>query len=65
MGLPTLVDIEQNKLPGIKTDCKPKNFELCKEGDVAFADASEDTNDVAKAVNLNSQKTVCGLQNKA
>ena len=64
VGLPTLVDIGQNKLPGIKTECTPKNFELCKEGDVAFADASEDTNDVAKAiefVNLNNQKTVCGL----
>ena len=64
VGLPILVDIGQNKLPGIKTECKPKNFELCKEGDVAFADASEDTNDVAKAiefVNLNNQKTVCGL----
>ena len=64
VGLPILVDIEQNKLPGIKTDCKPKNFELCKEGDVAFADASEDTNDVAKAIefiNLNSKKAVCGL----
>ena len=64
VGLPILVDIRQNKLPGIKTDCKPKNFELCKEGDVAFADASEDTNDVAKAIefiNLNNQKVVCGL----
>ena len=64
VGLPILVDIGQNKLPVIKTECTPKNFELCKEGDVAFADASEDTNDVAKAiefVNLNNQKTVCGL----
>ena len=64
VGLPILVDIGQNKLPGIKTECKPKNFELCKEGDVAFADASEDTNDVAKAiefVNLNNHKTICGL----
>ena len=32
VGLPILVDIGQNKLPGIKTECKPKNFELCKEG---------------------------------
>ena len=64
VGLPTLVDIGQYKLPSIKTEYKPKNFELCKDGDVAFADASEDTNDVAKAiefVNLNNQKTVCGL----
>ena len=37
---------------------------LCKDGDVAFADASEDTNDVAKVVeffNCNNKKIVCGL----
>ena len=37
---------------------------MCKEGDVAFADASEDTNEVAKVVefyNLNGKKVVCGL----
>ncbi len=42
----------------------PKNFELCKEGDVAFADASEDTNEVAKTVeffNLAGKNVVCGL----
>ena len=42
----------------------PKNFELCKEGDVAFADASEDTNEVAKTVeffNLAGKDIVCGL----
>ena len=42
----------------------PKNFELCKEGDVAFADASEDTNEVAKSVeffNLTGTNVVCGL----
>ena len=42
----------------------PKNYELCQEGDVAFADASEDTNEVAKAVefyNLNGNKAICGL----
>jgi len=32
----------------VKEGNMPKNFELCKEGDVAFADASEDTNEVAK-----------------
>ena len=64
VGLPILVNLRQNKLPGIKPDCKPKNFEICKEGDVAFADASEDTNDVAKAIefiDLNNQQTICGL----
>ena len=42
----------------------PKNFELCKDGDIAFADASEDTNEVAKAVefyNLDEKNVVCGL----
>ena len=42
----------------------PKKYELCKEGDVAFADASEDTNEVAKVVefyNLGGKKVVCGL----
>ena len=42
----------------------PKNFELCKEGDVAFADASEDTNEVAKTIefyNLAGKNIVCGL----
>ena len=42
----------------------PKSFTLFKEGDVAFADASEDTNDVAKAievVNCDNQQIVSGL----
>ena len=37
---------------------------MCKEGDIAFADASEDTNEVAKVVefyNLDGKKVVCGL----
>ena len=37
---------------------------LCQRGDVAFADASEDTNDVAKCIefiNCENQKIVCGL----
>ena len=44
VGLPTMVDLTRDNLPNIKEDNMPKNFELCKEGDVAFADASEDTN---------------------
>ena len=50
VGLPTMVDLRRDKLPNVKEGNMPKNFELCKEGDVAFADASEDTNEVAKAV---------------
>ena len=64
VGLPTMVDLAKDKLPNIKEDNTPKNFELCKEGDVAFADASEDTNEVAKTIefyNLAEKNVVCGL----
>jgi len=64
VGLPTMVDLAKDKLPNIKENNMPKNFELCKDGDVAFADASEDTNEVAKTVeffNLAGKNVVCGL----
>ena len=64
VGLPTMVNFVQDRLPNIKDGNKPKNYELCKEGDVAFADASEDTNEVAKAIefyNLNGRDVICGL----
>ena len=56
--------MDKDNLPNIIDGNVPKNYELCKEGDIAFADASEDTNEVAKAVeyyNLNGKKVVCGL----
>ena len=46
-GVPTMVDVVCDSLPYIKEESMPKSFTLFKEGDVAFADASEDTNDVA------------------
>ena len=64
VGLPTMVDLAKDKLPNIKEDNMIKNFELCKDGDVAFADASEDTNEVAKTIefyNLAGINVVCGL----
>ena len=64
VGLPTMVDIDKDNLPNIIDGNVPKNYELCKEGDIVFADASEDTNEVAKAVeyyNLNGKKVICGL----
>ena len=64
VGLPTMVDLSKDKLPNIKEGNMPKNFELCKDGDIAFADASEDTNEVAKAVeyyNLDEKNVACGL----
>ena len=59
-----MVDVAYDSLPYIKEESMLKSFTLLKEGDVAFADASEDTNDVAKAievVNCNNQQIVSGL----
>ena len=59
-----MVDLDNDKLPNIVSGNTPKNYELCQEGDIAFADASEDTNEVAKAVefyNLSGKNVICGL----
>ena len=61
-GLPTMMNAKENILPFVKE--KPKNYTICKEGDVAFADASEDTNDVAKCIeftNCDRKQIICGL----
>ena len=63
-GLSTCVDVYAVDLPTIKESCVPKKYTLCKEGDVAFADASEDTNDAAKCIeftNCADNSIVCGL----
>ena len=63
-GVPTMVDVSSVSLPYIKEETMLKSYTLFKEGDVAFADASEDTNDVAKAIeviNCNGQQIVSGL----
>ena len=59
-----MIDLSKDKLPNITNGNTPKNYELCQEGDIAFADASEDTNEVAKAVEfykLNGKAVICGL----
>ncbi|MCM1223763.1 MAG: hypothetical protein NC548_55865, partial [Lachnospiraceae bacterium] len=59
-----MVDVTCDSLPYIKEESMPKSFTLFKEGDIAFADASEDTNDVAKAIeviNCDNQQIVSGL----
>ena len=56
--------INANSLPKILSHYKPKQYTLCKIGDVAFADASEDTNEIGKAVefiSVHPAGTVCGL----
>ena len=63
-GLPTQIDINDFTLPAIKAGNEPRKFTLCKEGDIAFADASEDTNDVGKVVEFvdcAGKNVVCGL----
>ena len=63
-GLPTQIDINESSLPAIKAGNEPRKFTLCKKGDIAFADASEDTNDVGKVVEFvdcAGKNVVCGL----
>jgi type I restriction enzyme S subunit len=63
-GVSTQINTDNFRLPNICEEFIPKTYTLCEDGDVAFADASEDTNDVAKAVeffNCNDKKIVCGL----
>ncbi|MDR0332621.1 MAG: restriction endonuclease subunit S [Dysgonamonadaceae bacterium] len=63
-GAPIQIDTNNFQLPNIIEEFTPKKYTLCKNGDVSFADASEDTNDVAKTAeffNCNDKKIVCGL----
>ncbi len=63
-GLPTLVDVSKDSFPFVNEASTPKKYTLCKEGDVAFADASEDTNEVGKVVeflNTNGENIISGL----
>ena len=59
----TILDIKT--MPFIKTGYIPQKYELCQYGDIAFADASEDTDEIAKAVEFrkisNEEQAVCGL----
>ena len=62
-----LFDITKEMVPFINMEIsieKIKDESYCKEGDLIFADASEDLNDVGKSieiVNLNGEKLVSGL----
>ncbi len=63
----TLFDIGKELVPYINSNIslnKTKDENYCKEGDVIFADASEDLNDVGKSievVNLDKQRVLAGL----
>ena len=56
--------INSASLPMIKNEAVPKQYILCQVGDVAFADASEDTGEIAKSVEFVETiegDTICGL----
>lgn len=56
--------INSASLPMIKNEAIPKQYTLCQVGDVAFADASEDTGEIAKSVEFVDtieSDTICGL----
>ena len=56
--------INSASLPMIKNEAVPKQYVLCQVGDVVFADASEDTGEIAKSVEFVDTiegDTICGL----
>ena len=62
----SLLDITKENIPFINDDMleKVKNMSFCEEGDLIFADASEDYKDIGKAieiVNLDNQNVLSGL----
>ncbi|MFA9193862.1 restriction endonuclease subunit S [Flavobacterium sp. FBOR7N2.3] len=63
----TLFDITKETVPYINEEISINRISedsYCKEGDIVFADASEDLNDVGKSIeilNLNNEKLLSGL----
>jgi type I restriction enzyme S subunit len=63
----TLFDITKEKVPYINSDLSIERIRqecYCKEGDMIFADASEDLNDVGKSIEvviLNNERLLSGL----
>ena len=63
----TLFDITKENVPFINSEISIQKISedfYCKKGDLVFADASEDLNDVGKSieiVNLNNEKLLSGL----
>ena len=56
--------IDSTLLPRILPNYLPKQYTVCQDGDVVFADASENTNEIGKAIEFSNTidvKTVCGL----
>ena len=63
-GLPIIVDCHKKVLPYAPIDFSPNSFTFCHSGDIALADASEDTAEVGKAVeliNCEDNDVLCGI----
>ena len=64
---PTLFDITKESVPFVNEEIsigRISEENYCKEGDIIFADASEDINDVGKSIeikNLNGERLLSGL----
>ncbi len=64
---PTILDCEKFEIPFINPDVnleKIKDESFCKNGDIVIADASEDYDDIGKAIelkNVNNTKLLAGL----
>lgn len=67
MKFPTLLNIKNTQIPYVKESVDLSKISLdsyCKNGDVVIADASEDYNDIGKAIELKSigeEKIIAGL----
>ena len=67
MKFPTILDVKNNGIPYVKetVDLSKISIEAyCKNGDVVIADASEDYNDIGKAIelkNVGEEKLLAGL----
>lgn len=63
-GLPSHIDLSKHTLPTIISKAIPNKYVICENGDVAFADASEDRKDVAKCIEFvacDDKQVICGL----
>ncbi len=67
MKFPTILDVKNKQIPYVKepVDLSKISIEAyCKNGDVVIADASEDYNDIGKAIelkNVGEEKLLAGL----
>jgi len=63
-GLPSHIDLSKHTLPTVLSNAIPNKYAICENGDIAFADASEDREDVAKCVEFvdcDNKQVICGL----